>query len=148
MWSDQLWFIQAWSSYCVWSLDTMVFLLQVMQYAKLNKHPVSFKPSPLSITPPPKCLEEMSYPEGLVEDLRYTCISIERSGETTLAAQKLSIVQAMGCSVLDSEGLPWVHVDEAEQQGHFFRIFASKWIIFTCSYCIALLFFSVTLSME
>ena len=46
----------------------MVFLLQVMRFAKLNKLPLSIKP------PPQKCLKKISPPGGLMEDLRYVGI--------------------------------------------------------------------------
>ena len=48
---------------------TTVFLLPVMRFAKLNKSPLSFKPS-LYIKPPSKVLEKNKPPGGLIEDLR------------------------------------------------------------------------------
>ena len=87
----------------------MVFLLQVMRFAKLSKPPSLL--GPLSIELLSKVLGRNKPPplsEGLIEDLWY--ISYERLGETTLTASKLSILQGIGCTVVDSEDLPWVHV--------------------------------------
>ena len=45
---------------------TMVFLLQVMYFTKLNK-----PPPPLFSPPPQKCLKKNKPPGGLIEDLQY-----------------------------------------------------------------------------
>ena len=50
----------------------MVFLLQVMRSAKLNK------PPPLSIKPPSKVLEKNKPPGVLIEDLRYVLGGINK----------------------------------------------------------------------
>ena len=57
---------------------TTVFLLQVMRFAKLNKPPLSFKPS-LSIKPPPppqKYLKKISPPGDLIED-KFTVVILK-----------------------------------------------------------------------
>ena len=83
-----------------------------MRFTKLSKPPSLL--SPLSIEPPSKVLGRNKPPsslDGLIEDLWY--ISYDRLGETALRAWKLSILQGIGCTVVDSEDLPWVLVDVA-----------------------------------